>query len=160
MSPIGESVVGVLLLVGVAGTVLPILPGLALELGAVFVWALVEGTTLAWVIAVGALAIAAAGTVVKYLVPGRRLKAAGIPKLTLYFAGGLAIVGFFVIPVVGAPVGFVLGTYLAERRRVGAGRAWPSTTRSLQAVALSVGIELAAGLIVFGLWLSAVLFWT
>ncbi|MGA7271567.1 MAG: DUF456 domain-containing protein [Acidimicrobiia bacterium] len=160
MSAVGEFVVGLLLLLGVAGTVLPILPGLALELGAVFVWALVEGTPLAWAIAVAALAIAAAGTVVKYLVPGRRLKAAGIPRVTLYFAGGLAIVGFFVVPVVGAPLGFVLGVYLAERRRVGPGQAWPSTTRSLQAVALSVGIELAAGLLVLGLWLAAVLFWT
>lgn len=160
MSPVGEFVIGLVLLVGVAGTVLPLLPGLALELGAVFVWAVVEGTPLAWAVAAGALAIAAVGTVIKYLVPGRRLKAAGIPRVTLYFAGGLAIVGFFVIPVVGAPLGFVLGTYLAERRRVGPGRAWPSTTRSLQAVALSVGIELAAGLIVLGLWLVAVLFGT
>lgn len=160
MSPLGELLLGLVLLVGVAGTVLPVLPGLALELAAVFVWALVENTAPAWSTATVALAVAIAGTVIKYLVPGRRLKAAGIPRITLYFAGGLAIVGFFVIPVVGAPLGFVLGTYLAERRRLGADQAWPSTTRSLQAVVLSVGIELAAGLIVFGLWLAAVLFWT
>lgn len=160
MSPVGEFLVGLVLLVGVAGTVLPVLPGLALEIGAVFIWALIEATPLAWLTAAAALVMAAAGTVVKYLIPGRRLKAAGIPRITLYFAGGLAIVGFFVVPVVGAPLGFVLGTYLAERRRVGAGQAWPSTTRSLQAVALSVGIELTAGLVVFGLWLAVVLFST
>ena len=39
----------------------------------------------------------------------------------------LGVVGFFVVPVVGLFLGFVLGVYLAELRRVGAAAAWPST---------------------------------
>lgn len=157
MDVMGEVLVGLVIVVGLAGIVLPVLPGLALIVGAVFVWAIFEDGTLPWVVAVVALLLAATGTVVKYLVPGRRLKEAGIPRSTLYTAGGLAIAGFFVIPVVGAPLGFVAGTYLAERNRLGDEMAWPSTRRSLGAVALSIGIELAAGLLIAGIWFVAVL---
>ena len=41
MDPIGEVIIGVLILVGLAGIILPILPGLILETGAVLVWAAV-----------------------------------------------------------------------------------------------------------------------
>ena len=59
----------------------------------------------------------------------------------------LGVVGFFVVPVVGLFVGFVLGVYLAERRRVGGAAAWPSTKEALRAVGLSILIELAAGVL-------------
>lgn len=157
MDPIGEVIIGIAILVGLAGIVLPVLPGLLLEVAAILLWAGVTGGAVAWSIAIGAVLLGLAAQVVKYLVPGRRLRDAGIPRSTLYVAGLAAIVGFFVIPVVGAPIAFVLGTYLAERRRVGAERAWPSTVASLRAVGLSIGIELIAGLLVAGAWLAAVL---
>lgn len=160
MTPLGEIVVGLVILVGLAGIVLPVLPGLLLEVAAVVTWAVVEGGVVAWTVAALAVGLAILGSVVKYLVPGRRLKDAGIPRSTLFFAGGLAIVGFFVIPVVGAPIGFVLGTYLAERRRLGDELAWPSTRSSVGAVGLAIGIELTAGLLIAGTWLAAALFVT
>jgi hypothetical protein len=58
-----------------------------------------------------------------------------------------AIVGFFVIPVVGALVGFPIGVYVAEHRRLGAGEAWPSTKAALKAVGASILIEFVAGLL-------------
>lgn len=160
MDATGEIVIGLLILVGLAGVLIPILPGLILVAGAVVVWAIVVGGGVAWTVALSALLLAVAGTVVKFLIPGRKLKEAGIPTSTIYFAGALAIVGFFVIPVIGGPIGFVVGTYLAERRRVGAGKAGASTRGSLVAVAMSIGIELTAGLLIAGLWLLAVLVWT
>ena len=48
------------------------------------------------------------------------------------------------IPVVGLLVGFVLGVYLAELRRVGSEAAWPATRHALKAVGLSMLIELVA----------------
>lgn len=158
MDPFGEVVVGIVILVGLVGIVVPVLPGLLLETAAVVVWAVVEGGGTAWAVAGLALLLGIGGTVVKYLVPGRRLRASGIPNSTLLMAGGLAIVGFFVVPVVGGPIGFVLGTYLAERRRLGPERAWPSTTESVRAVAVSIGIELIAGLLTAGTWLAVILF--
>jgi uncharacterized protein len=57
--------------------------------------------------------------------------------------------------VIGAVLGFVLGVYVAERARVGAGAAWPSTRTALAAVGWSVAIELLAGLLVAGTWVAA-----
>ena len=63
----------------------------------------------------------------------------------------LGIVGFFVIPVVGLFLGFVLGIYLAELSRLKeSALAWPSTRRALGAVGWSILIELVTGLIAAG----------
>jgi hypothetical protein len=71
--------------------------------------------------------------------------------------GGLcAVVGFFVIPVVGALVGFPIGIYLAERIRVGAAGAWPSTKAALRAVGVSILIELAAAVAATVVWVTGV----
>jgi hypothetical protein len=69
---------------------------------------------------------------------------------------GLGIVGFFVIPVVGLVIGFVLGVYLAEHRRVGPAAAWPSTREALRAVGVSILIELAAGVVAALAWVAGV----
>ena len=97
-------------------------------------------------IVVAALVIAA-GTVAKYLWPGRRLRETGVPWSTLAAGAALGLVGFVALPLVGLPLGFVLGVYLAEWQRLGErDAAWPSTRRALAAVGWSMLIELAAGL--------------
>ena len=69
----------------------------------------------------------------------------------------LAIVLFFLIPVVGAPIGFVLGVFLVELARKREGHtAWRATVSALKAVAVSVGIELAAGFVIVLVWLLGV----
>jgi uncharacterized protein len=154
----GLVLVGIVILVGLLGVLLPLLPGLLLCWGAVLVWALVERTAVAWTVLAAATVLVAASTVTKYLVPGRRIRAAGVPWGSLAAGGVLAIVGFFVIPVVGAVAGFVVGVYGAERLRLGThAAAWPSTVQALRAVGLSVLIELGAGLLIAAAWLAAVL---
>jgi uncharacterized protein YqgC (DUF456 family) len=95
--------------------------------------------------------------VVKFLVPNRRLKDAGIPASTQWIGAALGVVGFFVVPVVGLFLGFVLGVYLAECRRVGRAAAWPSTRHALRAAGLSILIELVAGLAATFVWVAGVL---
>ena len=72
----------------------------------------------------------------KYAVPGRRLKEVGIPTSTLLLGAVLGVVGFFVIPVVGLPIGFVLGIYLAELSRVGSAGCLAGDVHALKAVGL------------------------
>ncbi len=159
MDTTGLVLVGLAMLVGLLGVLVPVLPGLLLVWAAVLVWALVERTAAAWIVLAAASALAASGEVVKYLVPGRRMRAAGVPWSSLAAGGVLAIVGFFVVPVVGALLGFVAGVYLAERLRLGThAEAWPSTVHALKAVGLSILIELGAGLLIAGAWLTAVVF--
>jgi uncharacterized protein len=158
MDGAGLVLVGVAILVGLLGVLLPVIPGLLLSWGAVLVWALVERTAVAWTVLAVASLLLVTSQVVKYLVPGRRLRSAGVPWGSVAAGGVLAMVGFFVIPVVGAVVGFVGGIYGAERLRLRThAAAWPSTVRALQAVGLSVLIELVAGLLIANAWLAAVL---
>ncbi|CAA9372982.1 MAG: hypothetical protein AVDCRST_MAG32-887 [uncultured Nocardioides sp.] len=151
-----EVVVAVLIAIGVAGVVLPVLPGTLLVLVAVLVWALEIGTATAWTVFAVATTFLVLGTVVKYVVPGRRLKASGVPSATLWAGALLGFVGFFVIPVVGLFIGFVGGIYLAERRRVGAAAAGPSTRHALRAVGVSILIELAAACLAAVTWVVGV----
>ncbi len=151
-----EVVVALAILVGLVGVVVPVLPGLVLVLVAVLVWAVDVGGGTAWTVFGLATAVLVAGTVVKYAVPGRRLKSSGIPASTTWFGIALGVVGFFVIPVVGLVIGFVLGVYLAQHRRVGSAAARPSTQQALRAVGVSILIELAAGILAALVWVVGV----
>ena len=152
-----DLVVGLVILVGLVGIVLPVLPGSVLILGAVLGWAVHEGSGLAWLVFAVVTTLLVVGAVVKYVVPGRGLRSSGVPGRSILLGGLLGIVGFFVVPVVGLVLGFVAGVYLAEVGRVGRDLAWPSTLAALRAVGLSVLVELIAGLLAAGTWLVAAL---
>lgn len=157
----GLIVVGLVIAAGLVGVVVAAVPGLILVYGAVLVWALVEGGTAAWVVVGIATVLLIAGETGKYILPGRRLREAGVPKRSLLIGGLAAIVGFFLIPVIGLFIGFPLGVYLSERQRLGQhDQAWPSTKSAMKATGLSILIELTAALLVAGIWLVTVLFWT
>lgn len=147
---------GVMIVVGLVGVVVPVLPGLFLAWAGVGVWAVDRQDTTGWVVLAVATALVVVGSVVKYLLPGRRLRTSGVPWTTLALGGVLGVVGFFVIPVVGLVVGFVLGVYLGELARLGGDRraAWPSTRAALTAVGWSILIELATGLLVAATWVA------
>ncbi len=151
-----ELLVALAIAVGLVGVVVPILPGSILVFAAILVWAWQVGGATAWAVFGVAAAVLLVGGVVKYLVPNRRLKDAGIPASTQWVGAALGVVGFFVIPVVGLFIGFVLGIYLAEHHRLGAKAAWPSTTHSLKAVGLSILIELAAAVVATCIWVTGV----
>jgi len=140
-----------LVAVGLVGIVVPGLPGsLLIGLG-IGIWAVAEGTARGWVVFAVAAGCLLVGAVVKYAVPGRRLKAT-VPTSTLLAGAVCAVVGFFMVPVVGALVGFPLGVYAAERARVGGDAAWTSTKEALRAIGASILIELAAGLTATVVW--------
>jgi uncharacterized protein len=151
-----ELLCALVIAVGLVGIVVPILPGSVLVLGAVLLWAWDTGGSTAWIVFAVVTVLLAAGSVVKYLVPQRRLRTVGVPTSTQLAGAVLAVVGFFVVPVVGLVIGFVLGVYLAELRRVGRD-AWPSTVHALKAVGLSIAIELAAALAATLVWVGGVL---
>lgn len=147
-----------LILVGLVGIVVPVLPGMLLVLAGMLVFALGTGTTTGWVLFGLAVVVAAAGAALQYAVPGRRMKRQGVRTSTLLLALALAVVGFFVVPVIGAPLGFLLGIYLVE---LGRGRdhsaAWTRTRHAVVAVLQGVGIELAAAFVVAVLYVVGLL---
>ncbi|MEO6791734.1 MAG: DUF456 domain-containing protein [Ornithinibacter sp.] len=113
----GVIVPSLLIVVGLLGIVVPVLPGLLLVLGGVLLWAGTDGSTTSWVIFGLSVLVAAVGWTLQYLVPGQRMRRAGVSRSTLLLAVALGVVGFFVVPVVGAVLGFVLGIYLVELGR-------------------------------------------
>lgn len=158
MSTAGLLLVGLAILVGIVGIIVPVLPGALLIFGAILVWALVVSSATGWAVLAAAAVLLGAAQVVKYLVPGRRMRDAGVPNRTIVVGVVVAVVGLFVIPFVGLFVGFPAGIYAAERQRLGGHRAaWESTKHALKALGLSILIELTAALAATGIWLAAAL---
>lgn len=146
-----------LIAIGLAGILVPVIPGGSLLVGAgVLLWAWQDSSTLGWVIFAIAAAALIGGMVAKYLLPSRSLRQAGVPLSTQLVGAGVAIVGFFAIPVIGLFLGFALGVYLAELRRLGPASAWPSTTSALKAAGLSILVELSAAVLATVAWLIGV----
>ena len=159
MTPLAEVLVGLVIAIGLIGILLPAVPGALLVLAAILVWASEVATSTSWLIFGVATVCIAVSQVIKFTVPGRRMVDAGVPRRSLV-AGALAgIVGFFVIPVAGLVIGFVVAVYAAERHRLGSRpAAWSSTRTALRAVGLSLLIELGGALVAAAVWLLGVLF--
>ncbi len=158
MNAVETLLVGLVIAVGLVGILVPLLPGSILVFAAIGVWAFVEATTIGWVTFGVATAILAAALLVKYLWPMKRMRGADVGTWSLLAGGVLGIVGFFVVPVVGLVLGFVLGVFLAELAARHNGRlAWASTVHAIKGVALSVGVELAGALSATVVWVVGVL---
>jgi uncharacterized protein YqgC (DUF456 family) len=153
----GIVLVALAIAVGLVGIVVPLLPGALLVFGAIAVWAVVENDVTGWVTLGVAAALLAVATVIKYLWPMRRIREADVSTWSLVAGAVLGIIGFFVIPVLGLVIGFVLGIYLAElANRRDQRVAWTSTKHALKGVALSVGVELAGAILATVAWVAGV----
>lgn len=154
-----ELVLGVLgalgVLVGLLGTVVPVVPGLVVVLVAASTTLLVQDTgPLTWTVVVVLTALTVVGSVLSTVLPARRAAAGGAPRSSLALALVGAVVGFFVLPVVGLVVGGALGLLVAEQQRLGAwGPAWTSARGVLGAYGIGVLLELAVGVLMGALWL-------
>jgi uncharacterized protein YqgC (DUF456 family) len=157
MSTGGILLVALVIFVGLVGIVVPLLPGTLLVLAAIAVWAVAEHNVTSWVTLGVVTALLAVSTLIKYLWPARRMRAADVSTWSLVAGAVLGIVGFFVIPVLGLLIGFVLGIYLTElAKRHDQRVAWTSTKHALKGVALSVGIELCGALLATAVWAAGV----
>lgn len=144
-----------LMALGLAGTVLPMVPGLLVIWLAAVASMLVAGWSVgAWVVAALVTAILVGTQVVQYLLPVRAGRTAGAPRRSLLLGGVGAIVGFFVLPVLGFVIGGVAGVYLAERQRLAdRDAAWRTTRAVLRSVGVAALLEIAAGLLMIAAWL-------
>lgn len=149
---------GAVVLVGLAGTLLPGLPGLPLVwLGAVGAFVVAGMGAAGWVVAVLVTAQLVVGVAAKYVLASTGTPEDRLPRSTLLLAVAGAAVGFFVVPVVGFLVGAVVAVLLAEHRRLGdweAARA--STARLAQRVGVGMVVEVGAGLAMAVTFLVAV----
>ncbi|EPH46548.1 DUF456 domain-containing protein [Streptomyces aurantiacus] len=148
--------VGVVMLLGLCGVLVPGVPGSWLVWAGTAWWALQDPRGLAWGVLVGATLLLLLSQAVRWQLPPRRLRESGATRHMAVFAGGGALLGFCVLPVLGALPGFVGGLYVAERARLGGhGEAVTAVRTALRAGGWSVFVELFACLLIVGAWVGA-----
>ena len=148
-------IVALVMAVGVVGTVVPLVPGILLVLAAAIGYGVVEGFGTVGVVAMAVIAaLAVAGTVAGVVLPGRAAGRTGASRRSLAIGALGAVVGFFVVPVLGMPLGGAAGVYLGERARTGDRTiAWRSTTATLRAFGTAALLQLAAAIAMALTWL-------
>ena len=142
------------LLVGLAGTLIPVLPGLMLMWATVVAYGFVAGFDaigISVIVFVTVLTVIAIGLGV--VLPKQAADAAGASKRSQIAAVIGAIIGFFVIPVVGALIGAVGGIALAEYLDKDEwGPAWASTKGVLTGMGLAAIVQFVIGVLILALW--------
>lgn len=150
--------IAVALVLGLVGTIIQVLPGTVIIAGALLVWAILTQGVAAWLVFSLALVVLLAGVFIKYLIAGRHLKRQEVPNLTILVGLIVGTVGFFVIPVLGLPLGFIGAVYLMQLYRTQKhATAWQATVAALQATGLTIAVELAAGLVATTIWIVGLL---
>lgn len=153
-----DALVALACLIGIIGTVFPILPGTFLVAGAVALWGILLGGPTGWGLAVAAIVLTALATGLKFLIPARWMRDGGVPHWILVVGAVAGIVGFFVIPVVGLFIGFIAGVFIAELTRVRTlSKAWPTTVTAMKAAGLSTLIDLSCAVLVTTGWIAVML---
>ncbi|MFD4415512.1 MULTISPECIES: DUF456 domain-containing protein [unclassified Streptomyces] len=150
--------VGVVIVVGLAGVLVPGVPGSWLVWAAVLWWALSDPRALSWGVLVGATAVLLLAQAIRWALPPRRLRESGATPRMAVYAGVGALLGFVLLPVIGAIPGFLAGVYLHERLRLGGhGQAGAALRTVMRAGGWSVLTELFACLLILGAWMGAVI---
>ncbi|WP_329333237.1 DUF456 domain-containing protein [Streptomyces sp. NBC_00663] len=150
--------VGLVLLLGLCGVLVPGVPGSWLVWAAVLWWALKDPRPLAWGVLLGATVVLFLSQVVRWTLPPRRLRTSGATPRMAVYAGVGALLGFVLVPVVGAIPGFMGGIYLYERLRLGRHKEARAALRTvMRQGGSSVLAELFTCLLIAGAWLGAVI---
>jgi uncharacterized protein len=149
----------VVMFVGLAGVVIPFVPGVVIVGAAAIVSTFVLGITPAGWLMVGTIGlITLAGAGASLMLPARRGLRGGAARSSLGLAAALGLVGFFAIPVIGMPLGALGGLYLGELNRHGdRTAAWGYTLDVLKAYGLGVLVEFGAAILIVAIWLPGTL---
>ena len=128
--------------VGLCGIVLPVLPGTITIIIATLIWAIVTGSWTSWVAFAIITVLGIAGMTTSYVLTGRRLQRHEVPTWPILVGIASGIVGIFVIPFLGLPIGFLAGLYVSEAVRLkdwkrGLSSAWVA----IKALGIGIAIE-------------------
>lgn len=142
--------------ISLAGTVFPLFPGIILAWAAALAFGFVTGFDLTGVVIMLLItAITAVTYVYMVKLPKEATEARGASKSAIRWGALGAVVGFFVIPVIGFIVGGVVGVFGAEYSRTQDTRpAWEATKGVLIGVGKSTLLHMAAVLVVALLWVA------
>lgn len=142
----------IVMLVGLIGTIVPILPGVALVwFGALifFVGTGISGTGIGFFAFITVVAIA--GLAASLILPGKKSFNAGASwsSVILGFVG--ALIGSFVVPLFGAIPGGIAGVYAGERLRgTGHDQAWSATIATIKGMGWAFLCQFSSALLIIG----------
>jgi uncharacterized protein YqgC (DUF456 family) len=155
----GIALIALVMAVGLAGTIVPMLPGLLLIWGAALAYGLLGSFGAAGVVAFTVITgLLVVGTAAQYVMAHRSGAAGGAARSSLVLGAVAGVVGFFVVPLVGFFVGAVLGVLLAEQVRLGSwDRAWRSTRAVIRGFGIGLLVELGCGTAMILTWVLWVL---
>lgn len=143
------------MLVGLVGTLLPILPGILLMWASAVAYGFAVGFDALAIVVLAVLSVlTGVALVAGVLLPKRAAVDAGAATSSQFAAAVGAVIGFFVIPIVGIIVGALVGIGLAEYHDK---RDWPAARASTIAVAkgfgLSTIVQFVLGFVMVAVWL-------
>lgn len=148
------TLVGVAMAVGLVGTIVPVVPGLVLIWAAALGYGISEGFDGPGALVFGSITvIGLVGEVAGVVLPRRAAGSAGAGRWSLWLGAAAALAGFFIVPVVGLPIGGALGIYVGEHLRTKDPRtAWRATAATLKGFGLAALAQFGAGVFMVVLW--------
>jgi uncharacterized protein len=142
------------MLIGLVGTLVPALPGIELVWLATLGYGVFSnwGRYGPWLFALLTL-IFIVGEAATWWVEKTTARRSGASWQAILLSLVLGLVGMFVIPVLGALLGAMLGVFIVEYyRRREVKDAWKATTGVLWGAGISMGMQLVIALIMFAIW--------
>jgi uncharacterized protein YqgC (DUF456 family) len=154
------ALVGLAIAAGVLGTLVPVLPGLALVWVACLVYGIVEGFGMVGWIAFGLISVLTAiGSVASVRMTARDTAQIGVTGSQQLVAVVFGLVGLWLIPGVGLFIGFALGIFLTQYRARGdSSVAWQATLVTLKAMLKGAAVQAGcavANAIAWVIWVIA-----
>lgn len=148
-APVIAAIVAVLLaIIGIVGIIVPVLPGSITIVIGFLVWAIFAGSWPVWVAFVVGAALLVTGMIIGWVLTGRGLRKKQVPSRSVLIGLGAGIVGLFVLPAFGLPIGFAVGLVASEYARVREFRpALDSSWTAVKALGLGMAIELMCALV-------------
>ena len=155
MSAGSELLIAIIMAIGIIGTVIPLIPGLTLVWFAGAIWAYFDGGdgTRMWLLALMTL-FAVIGFAAQFLLPAAAVKSDSPPRNTLLVGGLFGLIGFFIVPIIGAPIGFMAGVYASYLANNGDSvAAWESTIRTAIAFGWALLVQVFCSVAIALTWL-------
>lgn len=154
-----ESLTLFFMLVGLAGLLIPIFPGLVVMWLATLFYAFVQASNqnmhwFEWVLFALITILMIAGSIVDNIIIARRVREKAVPWSSIIFGYIAGIVGsIFFTPLIGilaAPAGLFAAEYLRLRNpRI----AFTSTRAWMTGWGITIGVRVAIGVVMIGLWM-------
>lgn len=141
-------IAALLIALGCIGIIYPVLPGSFAVLGGLILWGLtVRGPEGWWTLGLGGTLVIA-GMLAQAALTGRTMKKRAIPNKSILWGVIGAVIGMFVIPVVGLFVGFAVALFISETTRSSGDftTSLRNTGAALRSMGLGMLVEFACAL--------------